>query len=480
MPFQCPQRCDAISQMFGTRFKSSCTMTNPFCPDTVKNGVLPPWEVAKAYAFHVVVKDMAKILGERPAVLLGKRVDDYIASKVCLKGGGHPSTRAIRHVLGSCSNSSWYPGRVSEVSPGRPPVYSEHIKQEIARVGMDLKRKNMAPTPRKVRARLPHLTRHPDTGRPIDKKTIHAVFQSKCYDENEDDPWQYLSCVSQDVLPEDLKPRRVRCAEYILKKFPAGAWYGHVAIDPCYSLLPKRMERMEEQQVKTMGKRKWMSAMSKRKGNNMRPPSTTNTQQGSDTVRVDWTPVFARGKIRIFVCDPERWKTDPKYPQKLSDSYNLAKFVRNILPGILGDMKVEYGWRTLPRTIVHDKASYMVAARYDRLQVVFAQALVGAGFKSWLGDKACSTDWLVKKLGDLYLHETAISHIRRLLADDFACTHLGETPVHFRGRMLKVENHMNSLAFARADGGGGLEKLAKQLRSRCQELIRLKGERLPK
>ena len=47
-------------------------MTNPFCPDTVKNGVLPPWEVAKAYAFHVVVKDMAKILGERPAVLLGK------------------------------------------------------------------------------------------------------------------------------------------------------------------------------------------------------------------------------------------------------------------------------------------------------------------------------------------------------------------------------------------------------------------------
>ena len=189
MPFQCPQRCDAISQMFGTRFKSSCTMTNPFCPDTVKNGVLPPWEVAKAYAFHVVVKDMAKILGERPAVLLGKRVDDYIASKVCLKGGGHPSTRAIRHVLGSCSNSSWYPGRVSEVSPGRPPVYSEHIKQEIARVGMDLKRKNMAPTPRKVRARLPHLTRHPDTGRPIDKKTIHAVFQSKCYDENEDDPW---------------------------------------------------------------------------------------------------------------------------------------------------------------------------------------------------------------------------------------------------------------------------------------------------
>ena len=31
-----------------------------------------------------------------------------------------------------------------------------------------------------------------------------------------------------------------------------------------------------------------------------------------------------------------------------------------------------------------------------------------------------------------------------------------------------------------AGGGGGLEKLAKELRPQCQELIRLKGERLPK
>jgi hypothetical protein len=455
-------------------------MTNPFCPDTLKDGVLPPWEVAKAYAFHVVVKDVAEMLGERPADILGKRVDEYIASRVCLKGGGHPSARNIRKLLANLADSSWYPGKNSDQSPGRPPVYSEHVKDEIARVGMELKRKNMAPTPRKVRARLPQLTRHPDTGRPIDKKTIHAVFQTRCYDENEDDPWQYLPCVSQDVLPEELKPRRVKSAEYILEFFPVGAWYGHVAIDPCYSLLAKSMERMEEQQVKAMGKMKWMSTESKRKGNNLRPPSTTNTQMGSDTVRVDWTPVFARGKIRVFVCDPERWKTDPDYPQKLNDSANLAKFVRNILPGILDDMKAEYGWRTLPRTIVHDKASYMVTSRYDRVQVVFAQALEAAGFKSWLGDMACSTNWLVKKLGDLYLHETAISHIRRLLADDFACTHLGETPLHFRGRMDKVENHMNSPAFARAGGGGGLEKLAKELRPRCQELIRLKGERLPK
>jgi hypothetical protein len=140
-------------------------MTNPFCPDTLKDGVLPPWEVAKAYAFHVVVKDVAEMLGERPADILGKRVDEYIASRLCLKGGGHPSARNIRKLLANLPDSSWYPGKNSDQSPGRPPVYSEHVKDEIARVGMELKRKNMAPTPRKVRARLPQLTRHPDTGR---------------------------------------------------------------------------------------------------------------------------------------------------------------------------------------------------------------------------------------------------------------------------------------------------------------------------
>jgi len=38
---------------------------------------------------------------------------------------------------------------------------------------------------------------------------------------------------------------------------------------------------------------------------------------------------------------------------------------------------------------------------------------------------------------------------------------------------------MNSAEFA-ADGGTGLEGLAKGLRKRCEEVIRLKGGRLPK
>jgi hypothetical protein len=144
-------------------------------------------------------------------------------------------------------------------------------------------------------------------------------------------------------------------------------------------------------------------------------------------------------------------------------------------------MKSKYDWADLPRTVVHDKASYFVTAKHERLQIDFAEALRAENFRSWAGgeDGAASTKWLVKKLGDLYVHETLIAHIRRLLDNDFATTHLFETPAQFTERMGKVERHLNSKAFA-APRGGGLLALAKETLGRCQELVNRGGERLPK
>ena len=126
---------------------------------------------------------------------------------------------------------------------------------------------------------------------------------------------------------------------------------------------------------------------------------------------------------------------------------------------------------------MHDKASYMVTAAHERLHTAFASALSAAGFKSWIGGEHAPTNWLAARLGDLYLHETVIAHIRRLLDNDFACEHAHETVDQFRRRMENVAEHMNSASFGT---GGGLASLAKQLRPRCEELIRAAGERLPK
>jgi len=62
-----------------------------FSSDATLNGELTPWEVAKAYACHVVLKQVAETLEMPAAELLGKRVDDFIAEQVVLKGSGHPT-----------------------------------------------------------------------------------------------------------------------------------------------------------------------------------------------------------------------------------------------------------------------------------------------------------------------------------------------------------------------------------------------------
>ena len=136
----------------------------------------------------------------------------------------------------------------------------------------------------------------------------------------------------------------------------------------------------------------------------------------------------------------------------MNGSQNLAKFIRHVPPAILAEMQAGYGWCTKPRTVVHDKASYMVTSSHERLHITFADALAQAGLISWIGGPHATSKWLVSRLGDLYLHETVVSHIRRLLEHRFPCLHAHETVAQFRARMDRVVHHMNSDAFG---AGGG-------------------------
>ena len=189
--------------------------------------------------------------------------------------------------------------------------------------------------------------------------------------------------------------------------------------------------------------------------------------------------MFARGKVLIYVIDTEEAAANPDLPKKLTDSKNLCKFVSNVLPKLLAQMQRKYGWADLPRTVVHDKASYFVPPAHNRLQKDLAQTLHRTGFRSWVGEIGDSAGWMVKKFGDVYLHETVIAHIRRLLDGQFAHSQLHECPEHFTQRMQKVEDYMNSSSFS-ACGGRGLMGLAKDLRTRCEEVRRRQGERIPK
>ena len=116
----------------------------------------------------------------------------------------------------------------------------------------------------------------------------------------------------------------------------------------------------------------------------------------------------------MYVCDGKGAERDPTLPDKLNNSVGLAKVVRNVLPGTLADMKQEYGWSSLPRQVMHDTANYMVSSFHGKLNVVFADALGANRLRSWVGSASDSAEWLCARFADVYPHEAAISHIRRL------------------------------------------------------------------
>lgn len=450
----------------------------PFSPEHTRDGYLPPWELAKALAYQHVVLDMAQLWSITPAEVVGGRVDAWIASKVTLKGGGSPSERALRAALAKCADKDWFPGKLMQTTAGRKRLYSDHVVAETARVAMELKKTKVKVTPRNVRARLCRLTLNPQTGQPMSDWKFRQVFTTRCFDAREDDPWVFRRCLKSDYLPADMKPRRKATAEFLLAQ-PAGSWFNHVAIDPCASLLPKTATRLEEQQVAALGNARWMSKHSARDNENLAASEAAIKQAGNNVRKVHWTPVLCRGKIRIYVCDAAAAEDDDLLPKKLNHSAELGKFVRNVLPGILSEMAEAHGWHSVPRTVVHDKASYMVAPHHDRLNTVFAAALEEGGFRSWIGSPADPGNWLAARFADVYPHETAISHIRRLLDTKFTCARLGETAGQLRVRMTKVEAFMNSDEFV-ADFGGGLLGLCKSLRQRCEEVVRRDGGRIPK
>ena len=57
-------------------------MSKPLSPEDTPKGKLPPFEVAKAYAFSVVIGAMEKHMGKSACVLLGGDKGEFIANQL--------------------------------------------------------------------------------------------------------------------------------------------------------------------------------------------------------------------------------------------------------------------------------------------------------------------------------------------------------------------------------------------------------------
>ena len=443
-------------------------------PDNTPAGKLPPFEVAKVMAFEHVFDAMEKHMGKTTWQILGMRRKDFAAKHVKASGGPGKKPRPVtgravqKHWTKAKQDGNWYPGKRQGNPGGRPPVITEAQMTAIASKAMELKEDLILPTPEKIRVCLPRLTINRSTQEPISDWKIREVFKTMCYDENEDDPWQFLPSLQQDCLTDEEKPRRAKTANHVLEHVSESAAFNFVAIDPCFSMLPKKQSKAQLLKIAAMGIKKWMSEGSRRKGANLRAPATAKTQkEGCDIV--SWTPVFARGRLRLVVFTNEK-------NMVLNKSYEAANFVRDILPEVLTSMKDEWGWPNVPKVVLHDKASYFVDSTKNQLNTAFAAGLKAGKFTSWVDVAGDNTKWLAAKLGDFYPHETVISHVRRLLVTKFAKNSLNESPGQFAARMKKVEEYLNY----EMGGGDALVRLGKEFHTRARKLKDLKGERIPK
>ena len=425
-------------------------------------GKLSPQEVEKVLAYKEVIEEMEKHMGKTCWELVGKGKKEFTAQKLSEKGGHSITGRAVQKHWTKAAQKKKKDS--DKVDPrGRPPTISFKQKHAIAQKAMELKKALIAPTPERIRICLPKTTINKATDQSISDWTFHQVFKTMCYDEKEDDPWQYLPSVQQDCLTANMKPARTKTATHVLNNLTEDASWNFVAIDPNLTLLPNKQEKADLLKIAAMGHYKWMSKGRRRKGPNLRAPHTAKTQKRDCDV-VPWTPVFTRGCLKLVVF------TEPN--AVLNKSVRVADFVKNKLPAVLNSMKDEWGWATIPRVILHDKASYFVDNGRQTVNTTFARGLKAGKFRSWVEE---DTTWLAAHLGDFYPHETVISHVRRLLSTKFYKCSLWETPQEFAKRMAKVEQYMNE------EMGDFLERLGKEaLLKRAAKLKKSGGERLPK
>ena len=89
---------------------------------------------------------------------------------------------------------------IKACGPGSPSQEGWHDKQAIANKPMGLKWGLLTPTPERGRICMPRKTIDKQTKKPISDKTIHRVFKTFCYDEQESDCWQHRNASSAGLL----------------------------------------------------------------------------------------------------------------------------------------------------------------------------------------------------------------------------------------------------------------------------------------
>ena len=418
-------------------------------------GRLSPREQCKLWALRQVLQ----LLGKDEAQY------DWMSKQVLVEGGAHPSREAVRQFFQRVDSAGqgWYPGYTAG-KRGRPASMTPKKRKAIARSMMAAKKRGVEPCYETALSLAPRATLNDATGARFSRQTVNEVLTTDCYDSDPSRPWEFRFGAKRRALLDEDKAARRDWAERLLSEGHTAAWYRDnvVWVDICAKVIPGSPSKALDQKMAAKNKKKRLiSPGSTASSVNLGGSSTADKQCGFGDTRVFFFVALTRGVLGIKV-----FSTQGVFPGETPEGAGLL--VRH-LPALLKTM-LGSGAR-LPRTIFSDRGPGFFHRKWGTITGDYESACRECGFQPWAGTNSKKGPRAQPRdIGDVLLHETAISWLRREEENTRPCTPWRETPVELEHRMLAAVRHINKEFDVRG--------LSLQFPERLRTLVVTDGDRL--
>ena len=353
------------------------------------------WEQAKALAF----REAGRVLhGEAPSL-------PWIASHVAKNDGTHPTRQALHKFFAAVdADPDWFPGKHNGKKRGPPPLFTRAKRQRCAKVMMALKHsQGDEPSLSEMKVQCKRSTVNPQTGVPFDDKVLRRVLTEDCYDLDPEHPWRFQPRLQKRFLSQKVTGQRLAMCTQLLGPTYAhctpGWFHRHVVwMDPCSSILPGNKAQWLAMKQAAKGAKGYISDNAMMENANLRGPATALKQKTFVGRKMNWVILLARGRVAVRVL-PVEWQLNGEGMAEVAGS--LTGWLRDLLGPDAH----------LPRVVFTDRGTGMfspaghILPRYDG-------ALRAAGLRSFFGADATAQ---APDMGDLLLHETAVSWVRNRL-----------------------------------------------------------------
>ena len=251
-----------------------------------------------------------------------------------------------------------------------------------------------------MKVRCPATVTNPNTGLPFCDRILRQVLTEDCYDVDPDHPWRFQPRLQKKFLSERLMEQRLAMSNLLLgptyQHCTPGWYYQNVVwLDPCSSILPGSKAQWLNMKQLLKGVKGYISDNATMESANLRGPVTALKQKTFVGRKVNWVILLTRGKVAVRVL-PSDWQLSGE---------GMADVIGQLhawLVEILGPQA------RLPRVLFTDRGTGMYSPG-GQIVAKYEEALKCGGWRSFFGNDATMQ---APDMGDMLLHETAVSWVR--------------------------------------------------------------------